>query len=342
MKLTPARGVLSLAQLLEHNPKPTPALIEPAVLPASGILFVGGEPKVGKSLLVANLALALASGSSRAGFQVPEARRVLICQFELPTPQFAARLSPMRKPIGSAADSNLLVDTEAAGHLLSAPRGLDHFLTAVPPKPTSSSWIRSTPLMIRTKTIPAPWPPFARRYSACAMLLMPLSLLSITFENPSAVTRSAVPSAAPALFTPSAIPICCWSGLRLRCPLSSCVSSSAMLRHNLRNCSRWMPTRCGLNRPTPSRRHSSLAAKSKPPTSNAPSPLPAPSDSINSGNTSWTNPIAPAAPLSWPSNAPVAKALSCTRTINTVCLSPVLRGSRRGETGLPVQCRPEG
>src|SRR5437867_11401397 len=37
----------------------------------------------------------------------------------------------MRKPIGSAADSNLLIDTEAAGHLLSAPRGLDHFLRAI-------------------------------------------------------------------------------------------------------------------------------------------------------------------------------------------------------------------
>src|SRR5215813_13621824 len=30
---------------------------EPGLLPAQGILFVGGEPKVGKSLLVANLAL---------------------------------------------------------------------------------------------------------------------------------------------------------------------------------------------------------------------------------------------------------------------------------------------
>jgi hypothetical protein len=120
-----------LGQLLEHHPKPMPALIEPGLLPASGILFIGGEPKVGKSLLVANLALALASGSSRAGFNIPQARRVLICQFELPTSQFAARLSPMRKPIGSAADSNLLVDTEAAGHLLSASRGLDHFLAAI-------------------------------------------------------------------------------------------------------------------------------------------------------------------------------------------------------------------
>jgi len=122
---------LSLGQLLEHHPAQTPALIDPGLLPSSGILFVGGEPKVGKSLLVANLALALASGSSRTGFTIPQARRVLICQFELPTSQFAARLAPMRKPIGSAADSNLLIDTEAAGHLLSAPRGLDHFLRAV-------------------------------------------------------------------------------------------------------------------------------------------------------------------------------------------------------------------
>jgi hypothetical protein len=124
-------GVLSLGQLLEHSPTPTPALIEPSLLPSSGILFVGGEPKVGKSLLVANLALALASGSSRVGFTIPHPQRVLICQFELPTPQFAARLAPMRKPIGEAADSNLLIDTEAAGHLLSAPRGLDHFVSAI-------------------------------------------------------------------------------------------------------------------------------------------------------------------------------------------------------------------
>ena len=34
----------------------------------------------------------------------------------------------MRQPIASAADSNLFVDTRAAGHLLSTPRGLDHFI----------------------------------------------------------------------------------------------------------------------------------------------------------------------------------------------------------------------
>ena len=74
---------------------------------------MGGEPKVGKSLLVANLALALAAGKDRAGFRIPAARRVLVCQFELPTPQFVARLAAMRRSVGAAADQNLLVDTRA-------------------------------------------------------------------------------------------------------------------------------------------------------------------------------------------------------------------------------------
>ena len=63
-------------------------------------------PKTGKSLLVANLALALAVGGDHAGFQVPSPKRVLICQFELPTPQFALRLATMRKAVG---DSYLLL-----------------------------------------------------------------------------------------------------------------------------------------------------------------------------------------------------------------------------------------
>jgi hypothetical protein len=124
--------VLSLAQLLAQQPvAPPPCWIEPGLLPPQGILFVGGEPKVGKSLLVANLALALAAGSHRAGFTVPAARRVLVCQFELPTEQFVARLAAMRSSLSAgAADNNLLVDTRASGHLLSAPQGLNHFLSA--------------------------------------------------------------------------------------------------------------------------------------------------------------------------------------------------------------------
>lgn len=122
--------VLSLGELLRANPTPEPCLVEPGLLPAQGILFCGGEPKVGKSILVTNLALALAAGSSRIGFSITKPRRVLICQFELPTEQFAARLAEMRKPLGTAADSNLFIDTRAAGHLLNSTQGLNHFLTA--------------------------------------------------------------------------------------------------------------------------------------------------------------------------------------------------------------------
>jgi hypothetical protein len=125
------KAVLSLAQLLAQQPASAPpCLVEPGLLPQQGILFVGGEPKVGKSLLVANLALCLAAGADRIGFPVPAARRVLICQFELPIPQFVARLAVMRSLLGAAADQQLLVDTRAQGHLLSAAQGLSHFVSA--------------------------------------------------------------------------------------------------------------------------------------------------------------------------------------------------------------------
>jgi hypothetical protein len=123
--------VLSLAQLLQQQPpQAPPCLVEPGLLPPQGILFVGGEPKVGKSLLVANLALALAAGVDRLGFSIPAPRRVLICQFELPLPQFVSRLALMRRVLGAAADQHLLVDTRASGHLLSAAQGLNHFVSA--------------------------------------------------------------------------------------------------------------------------------------------------------------------------------------------------------------------
>ena len=130
MKPAPA-AVLSLAQLLDQQPSTTPAcLVEPGLLPPQGILFVGGEPKMGKSLWVANLALSLAAGAHRMGFSVPTPRRVLICQFELPVAQFVSRLAVMRRALGSTADEHLLVDTRAAGHLLSASQGLNHFVAA--------------------------------------------------------------------------------------------------------------------------------------------------------------------------------------------------------------------
>src|SRR5262249_62198067 len=105
-------------------------LVNPSFWPARGNCFGGGQPKVAKSLLVVNLALPLAAGSVRLGFPIPAPRRVLICQFELPLAQFVSRLASMRRALGTAADQNLFVDTRAAGHLLSAPQGVNHFLAA--------------------------------------------------------------------------------------------------------------------------------------------------------------------------------------------------------------------
>src|SRR6266436_4391566 len=65
-------AVVSLAQLLTEQPAaPPPGWIEPGLLPQECILFVGGEPKVGKSLLVANLALALAAGKTAPASTYP-------------------------------------------------------------------------------------------------------------------------------------------------------------------------------------------------------------------------------------------------------------------------------
>jgi hypothetical protein len=130
LKSSTSSTVCSLAQLLDQQPIAIPSLVEPGLLPTQGILFLGGEPKLGKSLLVANLALALAAGVDRLGFQIPSPRRVLICQFELPLPQFVSRLTLMRRTLGPAADEHLFVDTRSAGHLLSTAQGLNHFLAA--------------------------------------------------------------------------------------------------------------------------------------------------------------------------------------------------------------------
>jgi hypothetical protein len=117
-KKAPDTTVLSLGQLLEQQPATPPtSWIELGFCHRKALMFVGGEPKVDKSLLVASLALMLAAWKERAGFAAPVARRVLMRQFKLPTAQFVARPATMRRAIGSVADQNLLVDIRATAAL---------------------------------------------------------------------------------------------------------------------------------------------------------------------------------------------------------------------------------
>ena len=111
-------------------PRAPPCLVEPGLLPPQGILFVGGEPKVGKSLLVANLALSLAAGSDRTGFSIPAAAPRLDLPVRTSRPAVCRPPGRHAASMGTAADHNLLVDTRATGHLLCAPQGMNHFLAA--------------------------------------------------------------------------------------------------------------------------------------------------------------------------------------------------------------------
>jgi hypothetical protein len=251
MKDTAAKTVVSLAQLLTEQPAaPPPGWIEPGLLPPQGILFVGGEPKVGKSLLVANLALALAAGEDRAGFRVPAARRVLICPFELPVPQLVSRLATMRRALGAAADQNLLVDTRAAGHLLSAPQGLNHFLVAA--REAAAEVIVWDPLYSThdqdendTRSMAALCQSLLRLRDASQAALIVVhhvrksvgrDEIGRAFRGSSAL--HAVGDSYLLVARPSA-----------NLPPSSCASSSAMRRRWRRGCCTWSRTRCGFPKP---------------------------------------------------------------------------------------------
>src|SRR5436190_16906337 len=238
-KVPPKPAVLSLAQLLTEQPaSPPPGWIEPGLLPPAGILFVSGEPKVGKSLLVANLALALASGKDRAGFSIPAARRVLVCQFELPTLQFVSRLASMRRAVGSAADQNLLVDTRAGGNLLNAPQGLNHFLNAA--RQASAEVIVLDPLYSThdqdendTRSMAALCQSLLRLRDASKAALI------VVHHVRKSIGRDEIGSAfrgSSALHAVGDV-TCCSPGLLPNCPLSSCVSSSATRQHSRRDCS---------------------------------------------------------------------------------------------------------
>ena len=259
-------AVASLAQLLSEQPAESPrGWIEPGLLPPQGILFVGGEPKIGKSLLVANLALALAAGQDRVGFTVPAARRVLVCQFELPVPQFVSRLAAMRRALGAAADENLLVDTRAAGHLLSAPQGLQHFLHAA--RQAAAEVIVLDPLYSAhdqdendTRAMAALCQSLLRLRDAskAALIVIHHVRKSIGRDEIGRAFRGSS-----ALHVRSGTATCC-CGSWPTGPPSSCAFSSAMRRRWHRNCCTWSRIRCGFPPPGRRRLPTPRAARWKP------------------------------------------------------------------------------
>ena len=76
----------SLVELMEEEPPDEPCWIDPYVLPKGGVFLLGGEGKVGKSLIALELARALATGTrpfDSSLFTIREPARVLLCEQEV-------------------------------------------------------------------------------------------------------------------------------------------------------------------------------------------------------------------------------------------------------------------
>ena len=110
--------VQSLADIVAAPPEESEFLIEQGILSKGGRLLIAGKPKVGKSLFVNNLALALASGlrflaaGSHHGFAVDHPTRTLLLDRELSKRSLFERFQAFTtaRPAFKAAEENLLID----------------------------------------------------------------------------------------------------------------------------------------------------------------------------------------------------------------------------------------
>lgn len=116
-RATPYR-VASLAEITASPPDEAEFLIAEGILSAGGRLLVAGKPKVGKSIFVNNLALALASGipflksGSFGGFAIDHPTRTLLLDRELSRWSLFKRLRALIEDRAGlrAAEENLLID----------------------------------------------------------------------------------------------------------------------------------------------------------------------------------------------------------------------------------------
>lgn len=104
------KPILSGKEYLALPRDPNTWLIEP-LLPAGGIGIVYGDPKIGKSFAVLQLALALLDGVDWMGFPLRKARTVYI-QLDTPRSLWAERLEKLLLAGFAGIDDLLLADRE--------------------------------------------------------------------------------------------------------------------------------------------------------------------------------------------------------------------------------------
>jgi len=126
----------SLAEILEEE---KPPFIVNDFLPASGVAMLAAPPKARKSWAVMQLAHAVATGTPWLGFEIPQPRKVLYVQAELPNWMVAERIVQMygSDPLDNVAffyvpAANLLEDDDLQG-LLDAVQSYEAELVIIDP-----------------------------------------------------------------------------------------------------------------------------------------------------------------------------------------------------------------
>jgi len=126
-----------LHDFLLAEPEPRPALIGRGILPERTKLIIGGAPKIGKSYIVLNVALGLASGTPLFGakyrsgvpvFPVPHAVRVLYVEQEIGDSSLRKRLRALITA-DHAAELELYLKSRDTKMRMDTPEGRD-FLDA--------------------------------------------------------------------------------------------------------------------------------------------------------------------------------------------------------------------
>lgn len=123
-----------LKDLLDRELPPNPSWIEPAILPKGGTLLLGGEAKIGKSLIMMEAGRALSTGTKLFGhpdFYTVQCK-VLMIEAEVGIYGFQARSRTIFKgPDSNGYDDNFHYISEESRLQLDTQEGMGHFINLI-------------------------------------------------------------------------------------------------------------------------------------------------------------------------------------------------------------------
>ena len=98
----------SISEIRNSISKPIDSIINGGILINKGMLLIAGQQKRGKSILAANLALAISQGKSFAGFEIPTSKRTTLLSAEGGADENGKRINLMCKKFGEDFDESTI------------------------------------------------------------------------------------------------------------------------------------------------------------------------------------------------------------------------------------------